>query len=144
MVGLAFVDADVLPVLRIILVNSRAELFFCKRVIFIWHSDVPENVMVALFGNKIATRQLRVIIVWPYRDNFKLTCLAVEIHLKVMIISRSKTCEFTILEGNTLYLIGKLVFIWVEIERVILEVIDDERIAVIIRLCLRAHAADQP
>ena len=100
--------------------------------------------MVALFGNKIATRQLRVIIVWPYRDNFKLTCLAVEIHLKVMIIIRSKTCEFTVLEGNTLYLIGKLIFIWVEIERVILEVIDDERIAVIIRLCLRAHAADQP
>ena len=142
MVGLAFVDADVLPVFSIILVNSRAELFFCKRVIFIWHSDVPKNVMVALFGDKIATRQLRVIIVWPYCDNFKLTCLAVEIHLKVMVIIRSKTCEFTILEGNTLYLIGKLVFIWVEIERVILEVVDDERIAVIIRLSLRAHTAN--
>ena len=115
MVGLAFIDADVLPVFCIILVNSRAELFFCKRVIFIWHSDVPKNVMVALFGDKIATWQLRVIIVWPYCDNFKLTCLAVEFHLKVMVIIRSKTCEFTILEGNTLYLIGKFVFIWVEI-----------------------------
>ena len=144
MVGRGLVNGKILPAFGIELFHRRKKLLLGKRVIFVRHTDIPENITVTGFRNKFAAGELRVIIIGPYRNNLELTGGTVEIHLEIVVLTLPQSGKVTVLERYTFGLVGQLVIVRIEIQAVVPEIIDRERVAVVIFHIFAAHTADSP
>ena len=141
MVGRGLIDADVLPVLGIVLLHGIQELLLRYRVVLVGHTHVPKDIVVPYFGHELSTRQLGVIVIRPDGDYLELTRLAVEVHLEIVVIIGTESGKLAVLERDALGLTGQLVFVGIEVQRVVPEVVDGERVAVIVLDILAAHTA---
>ena len=144
MVSRGLVNGKILPVFGIELFHRRKKLLLGKRVIFVRHTDIPENITVTGFRDKFAAGELRVIIIGPYRNNLELTGGTVEIHLEIVVLTLPQSGKVTVLERYTFGLVGQLVIVRIEVQAVVPEIIDRERVAVVIFHIFAAHTADSP
>lgn len=105
MVGRGLVNGKILPAFGIELFHRRKKLLLGKRVIFVRHTDIPENITVTGFRDKFAAGELRVIIIGPYRNNLELTGGTVEIHLEIVVLTLPQSGKVTVLERYTFGLV---------------------------------------
>ena len=136
MVRRALVHGNVDGVLRVVPVHRRQVFLLGKRVVFVRHADIPEDIPVTRFRDKAVTGKLRVVIIRPDGDDLELAGVTVEVHLEIVgaVLFLAKTGKFaTFLEGDTFHLAGKFVSVGIEVQRVIPEIPDHERVAVLIR-----------
>ena len=66
-----------------VIFNGCRQLLFRRRVIFLRHFDIVQNIGVAFAGNKQPARNLRVVVIRPLRNDFKFLRCVVVIHFKI-------------------------------------------------------------
>ena len=141
MVGRSLIDADVLPVLGIVLLHRIQELLLRYRVVLVGHAHVPQDIVVAHFGHELSSGQLGVVVIRPDGDYLELACLAVEVHLEIVVVIGTEPGKITVLERDALGLACQFIVVGIEVQRVVPEVVDSERVAVIVLDILAAHTA---
>ena len=142
MVRAALVAAHVLSVLEVVRIYCRTEFRLCQTVVFVRHAQVPQDIFITHLRNQSTARKLTAVIVGPDRDQLKLTGLAVEVHLEVMVIVNPKAGKFrTLLKAHVLHQTTDLIVVRVEVQLLVLEVVYLERIAVGSTHLCTAHAA---
>ena len=115
MVSRCLVPAHVQGVLPVVLVNCGTEFFLRQSVVLVRHADVPQDILVPGFRHQRAAGQLCIVIVRPYRDDFKLLRLAVIVHLEVMVIVGAQSGKLAaLLEGHMLHQSPNLIVVGVE------------------------------
>ena len=145
----AFVHASVQAVLVHIFFHSRRILLLRYRVILVRHTHVPQYIGVARFRLQHSAWHLRVVIVWPYRYQLKLTRRTVIVHLKVVlpVLVVAQTGQLTRLERHALHQTSYLIFVRIEVHLAVREVVYVEWLAVIALFRLlphRVHLARAP
>ena len=145
----AFVHAFVQTVLVHVFFHRRRILLLSYRVILVRHPHVPQYIGVPGFRLQHSARHLRVVIVWPYRYQLKLTRRTVIVHLKVVlpVLVVAQTGQLPRLERHTLHQVSYLIFVRVEVHPAVREVVYVEWLAVIALFRLlphRAHLARAP
>ena len=130
------VHGNINGVLRVVFVHRRQVFLLSKRVVFVRHTDIPEDIFVTGFRYEIPAGKLCVIVIRPDRDDLKLARVAVEVHFEIVgaVLFLSKAGKFApFLEGDAFHLAGKFISVGVEVQRVIPEIPDGEFIPVLIR-----------
>ncbi len=129
----------------VVLLYGFKEFLLGQTIIFVRHTEVPQDVFVAWFWHQAATRQLlSIVLVWPYRDDLEFLGLAVEVHLEEIspILLAAETGKLApLLERDALHQPRNLVLIGVELHTVILEVIYREWISILTGHLLGADSA---
>ena len=132
----ALVHGNVDGVLRVVLVHRSQVFLLGKRVVFVRHADIPEDIPVTGFRYEVSTGKLRVVVIRPDGDDLELAGVTVEVHLEIVgaVLFLAKAGKFApFLEGYAFHLAGKFVGVGIEVQRVIPEIPDHERVAVLIR-----------
>ena len=138
----ALVHGNVDGVLRVVFVHRRQVFLLGKRVVFVRHADIPEDIPVTGFRYEVSTGKLRVVVIRPDGDDLELAGVTVEVHLEIVgaVLFLAKAGKFApFLEGDAFHLAGKFVGVGIEVQRVIPEIPDHERVAVLIRHLRTAH-----
>ena len=135
-VGRNLVDTPVLAMLEHVRFDGLGELLFGQRIVFVRHTEVPKNILIAGLRHQKPARQLRFIFIRPLGDDLELAALRVEVHLEFAAVQLS-ALERYLLDQTT-------DFIGVRVERqlLVLEVVDRKRIAVLAGRVLAADRAD--
>ena len=148
MIRRRLVPAHIQGVLNVVLVNRGTEFFLRQSVVLVRHADVPQDILVPRFRNQRAAGQLRIVVVRPYCDDFKLLRLAVIVHLEVMVIVGAHPGKLAaLLKGYMFHQSPNLIVVGVEVQVVVSEVVNRKGLAVLVLDLFRAHAghdADTP
>ena len=128
-------------VLPVVLLNRGTEFFLRQPVVLVRHADVPQDILVPGFRHQRAAGQLRIVVVRPYRDDFKLLRLAVIVHLEVMVIVGTQPGKLAaLLKGYMFHQSPNLIVVGVESQVIVLEVVNRKGLAVLVLDLFRAHA----
>ena len=127
------VNADVARMFAVVLVHRLAELYLCGANITLRHTNVPEDVVVAHLGRKNGIGELRLAVIKPFCNQFKLLSNGVIIAFKL------PACQLTpILKRDALRLSWYLERVRVEVEPCIREEEHPHLLAIDLAL-FRAH-----
>ena len=131
----------------IVLFHGCQKLLLRFTVVLVWHTHVPQYIVVANFRHQLSARHLRVVVIRPYSYQLKLPCLAVEVHLKIVIVRLSQSRKLAVLKRNSLLLTCQLILVRIEAHPAVREVVYVKWLAVIAlfrHLPHRAHLARAP
>ncbi len=145
MVGGSLIDGDVKVMLGIVCVDRRQEFLLCERVILVRHTQIPKDIFISGFWHELVSGQLHVVVIRPYRYDFKLTGRAVEIDFKIIcaVLFLAKSGKFaSFLKGDSFHKTADFVIVGVKWKAVVSEVVNGEGISVFACLDLTAHTAD--